>query len=102
MEYEPKWSDTQKIIALSLVWALIVTIFAWMFFPPKGDPGAIAVLNTLVGGLLGAVGMIVAYFFGSSKNSSKKDETIAKLTGSGNGNGSSMAPLAPAKGSSIR
>lgn len=104
MENNPGWSDTQKIIALILVSSLIVIIFAWMFFPPKGDPGSIAVLNTLVGGLLGAASMVVTYFFGSSKTSSQKDETIARMASTantageklnGNGNGGGSAPPTP-------
>lgn len=98
MDTNPGWSDTQKMLALSVVGAFIITITLWMFFPPKGDPGSIAVLNTLVGALGSGFGMVLTYFFGSSKSSSDKDQTIkntldttvAKTTGS---NGAAVAPV---------
>lgn len=90
METEPRWSDTQKIVALLVVISFIVIVITWMFYPPKGDPGAIAVLNTLVGSLGTGFGMILSYFFASNKNSAAKDETIAKMAAtSSNGNGTS-------------
>lgn len=82
MEEQSRWSDTQKIIALTVVFSFIGVVVVWMFYPPKGDPGAIAVLNTLVGSLGTGFGMVLTYFFGSSKTSSSKDATIARLTGS--------------------
>jgi len=73
------WSDTQKILALFLCIAFVVVIFVWMFFPPRSDQGATAVLNTLVGALSGFVGMVITFYFGSSRNANTKDNTIAQL-----------------------
>ena len=73
------WSDTQKILALFIISAFIAVILIWIFLPPKGDPGSIAVLNTLVGTLGGAFMAIVGYFFGSSKSSNDKDDTIKTI-----------------------
>lgn len=73
------WSDTQKILALFIVGAFISVILIWIFFPPKGDAGSIAVLNTLVGTLGAGFGAVLTYFFGSSKSSSDKDDTIKTI-----------------------
>ena len=73
------WSDTAKILALFLCVAYVLVIFVWMFFPPHSDQGSTAVLNTLVGALSGFVGMVVTYYYGSSRSSSTKDNTIASL-----------------------
>jgi hypothetical protein len=71
----------------------------WMFHPPATDAAATAVLNTLVGTLGGYSGMVVTFYFGSSRTSSTKDQTIANLTTAAppaaNGNGHAAAP-APA------
>lgn len=75
----PGWSDTQKILALGITGAFVAVVLLWMFLPPKGDPGSIAVLNTLVGTLGGAFVAIVGFFFGSSKSSSDKDDTIKSI-----------------------
>jgi len=83
MEPEPTtpWSDTQKILALVITSAFIVVIFVWMFFPPKSDAGATAVLNTMVGTLGGMVTMVLTFYFGSSRSAAGKDKTIAQLSG---------------------
>ena len=93
MDERPGWSDTQKILALIIVGAFITIVLLWMFYPPKGDPGSIAVLNTLVGAISAGFGMVLTYFFGSSKTSGMKDDTISRLTGGGGGgNGSTAIP----------
>jgi len=73
------WSDTQKILAFVVTAAFILVIFVWMFFPPKADSGATAVLNTLVGTLGGLATMVLQFYFGSSRNANTKDNTIAAL-----------------------
>jgi hypothetical protein len=83
------WNDTQKLLAFIIVAAFILIIIGWLFFPPKIDAPSTAVLNTLVGTLGGFTGMVVTFYFGSSRSSTAKDSTIAALTqpGSGSGNG---------------
>jgi len=73
------WSDTQKILALFVTASFICVIFVWMFWPPRSDSGATAVLNTLVGTLGGLQSMIITFYFGSSRNANTKDNTIAAL-----------------------
>lgn len=95
------WNDTQCILAFAIISALVAVIFVWMFRPPTGDAGSIAVLNTLVGALIGMSGLIANYYFSSSKGSQAKDTTIQNMaasvtgTGTGTGNGEAAKPPAP-------
>ena len=73
------WNDTQKLLAFVIVVAFIVVIFTWMFFAPKSDAAATAVLNTLVGALAGYTGTVIMFYFGNSRASANKDQTIANL-----------------------
>ncbi len=67
----------QYFLALVVIVSFLAVIVIWIFHPPTGEPGQLAVLNTLVGALGAAFGMVVSYFFGSSSGSQQKDETIA-------------------------
>jgi uncharacterized YccA/Bax inhibitor family protein len=101
MQETTSWNDTQKLLAFVVVAAFIVVIFVWMLHPPSTDSAATAVLNTLVGTLGGFAGMVVTFYFGSSRTSATKDQTIAALTAnpSPGGNGHSQpspTPAAPA------
>lgn len=73
------WTDTQQTIAFFIIVATIIIILIWLFRPPTGSEGAMAVLNNLMGALLAAFGMVVNYYFGSSKGSKDKDEAQAKV-----------------------
>ena len=57
------WNDTQKLLAFVIVVAFITVIFVWMFFAPKSDAAATAVLNTLVGALAGYTGTVIMVLF---------------------------------------
>jgi hypothetical protein len=70
------WNDTQRILAFVIVAALIVVILIWIFHPPTGDAASNAVLNVLVGALVGMAGTVATFYFGSSKGSKDKDDTI--------------------------
>jgi hypothetical protein len=74
------WTDTQKILALLYSVAFIAVIILLIFTSPKADPQIFAVLTTLVGVLANQVGSIVSYYFGSTKNSQTKDQTISALS----------------------
>lgn len=84
MEKDVNWSDTQKIIALLIVISFILIVVIWMFVPPKGDAGAIAVLNTLVGTLGAGFGVVLTFYFGNNKSSTDKDNTIKTIAMSDN------------------
>lgn len=74
------WNDTQKLLAFVIVIATVVVIFVWMFFPPKGDAGAMAALQILTGALVASMGQVVSFYFGNSRSSVAKDQTIATLS----------------------
>ncbi len=93
------WNDTQKLLAFVVVAAFILVIFIWMFHPPATDVASTSVLNTLVGTLGGFAGMVVTFYFGSSRGERSKDTTIAaQLPDSGNGKPSTTASTAPTAG----
>jgi len=85
------WSDTQKLLAFLVVASFIIIIAIWMFHPPATDQATTGVLNTLVGTLGGMAGMVMTFYFGSSRGERNKDDTIATIaqapamTTSGNG-----------------
>lgn len=76
MEKETKpfwWPDTQSIIAVSLVGSLLVIAFLLILKDHK-------LSEVVIGGLM-TVGFatIIAYYFGSSKGSKEKDDTITQM-----------------------
>jgi len=81
MNGEPttSWQDTQKLLAFIVVVGFLGVVFLWFFDPPKGDNAELAVLNTLTGALGGFTGMIVTYYFGSSRSAANKDETLKQI-----------------------
>ena len=91
------WNDTQKLLAFIVVVAFIVIIMIWMFHPPATDAAATGVLNTLVGTLGGFAGMVVTFYFGSSRSAASKDSTIAALAAPSGTNGHSTDITPPAK-----
>jgi hypothetical protein len=92
MNNDTSWGDTQKLLAFLLVLAFIVVIYLWMLHPPSSDPGTTSVLNTLVGTLGGMAGMVVTFYFGSSKGSKDKDDTMASIASHAAGNGTTQPP----------
>ena len=90
----PSWNDTQKLLAFIILGAFILVILIWLFHPPQADPGSAAVLNTLVGALVGMAGMVVTYYFGSSSGSKAKDDKMADIALKATSNGG-VPPQAP-------
>jgi len=85
MEEHPGWGDIQRILAIGMCFGFLGIVLLWMFFPPKGNEATNAVLNTLVGAAAAGFSMVLQYYFGSSKTSGTKDDTIARLTQPQNG-----------------
>ena len=70
------WPEPQSFIAIALVAAVIVLMFVLAF---NSGPSNVDVFKIVVGTLVGAVMTIVGYYFGSSKSSRAKDDTISTL-----------------------
>ena len=87
MEKDASWGDTQKLLAFILVISFIIVIVIWMFHPPSADSTTTPVLYTLVGTLGGLAGTVVTFYFGSSKGSKDKDDTMASIATHTTGNG---------------
>jgi hypothetical protein len=67
--------DRRTILSFTIVVSFVVVIFVWIFFPPS-DPDQMAVLNMLIGALIGQVTTVVAFDFGSSDGSKAKDDAL--------------------------
>ena len=67
----------QIILGALIVLCFFILMIALSIFPVP--PENKDLLNTVVGGLIGAFITIVTYYFGSSSSSAKKDETISNI-----------------------
>lgn len=83
------WSDTQKLLAFATTGSfvlIILVLLAVIIFVRGLDPSIItqliAAVITLVGTLGGQAGAVNTFYFGSSKSSSNKDETVANVVAS--------------------
>ena len=88
--------DTSTALATAITTAFVLVIFGWMFFPPKAaDAGSLAVLNTLTGVLGTAFVGVVQFYFGSSKGSKDKDDTISQMATTATTTATSIPVAAP-------
>jgi hypothetical protein len=69
------WKDVYQYALGALIILAFVAILILVLVKGAEDN---AVLNTLVGAFASGVIMVITYFYGSSKSSATKDETIAK------------------------
>lgn len=97
----PTWTDTQQSLAYILNLSFILILMIWMFRPPSGDAGSMAILNSMIGILGAAVVGVNSFYFGSNKDSKSKDATINQMasnagTGSGTAALTAAAMVAPA------
>ncbi len=84
----------EKKVILGMAIGVLLISFAYLFMvtflpiPQSGQKHS----ETVVGFLLGSgITFILAYYYGTSKSSSEKNETIAKLVSQG-GNGEEKKP----------
>lgn len=64
----------QFVTAISVLVAFLVIVFVLLFRPiPDANKDAVMLL---LGAISGSVGTMVAFYYGSSKGSAKKDEVI--------------------------
>ena len=71
--------STATVVACTLVIAACLALAALFFFPvpdANRDP-----VNLVLGALLGWVGAVITFHFGSSHGSQAKDATIARMAG---------------------
>jgi len=72
--------DNQTFIAVAIIMAFICVILAYIFCPPKNvDQAVLAVVNMLIGALISNTNTVISFFFGSSKGSKDKDDTISEV-----------------------
>lgn len=73
---ERTWEFLPGLIAMLLIaiFAFVMVMLMWFPMPMSEAAGTLA--TALVSALVTNIGMIVSYYFGSSKNSKEKDATI--------------------------
>lgn len=77
---KPFWMpDLPVIIASFLMFMLMLLLISLLFFPMPMSEQAGALLTTIAGVIIAKVGTMVDFFFGSSKASKEKDDTISKM-----------------------
>lgn len=87
----------QNALAILVTAGFFAVIGAWMYWPPSTDNAtALATLNQLTGALTIAFGGIMGYFFGSSRQSAAKDETITQMASTAASSAASSAATAAA------
>jgi hypothetical protein len=64
-----------SVISIAFFWLLIVLVRKEV--PEQNS----ALLNISIGALIGSYSTIIGYFYGSSKSSAAKDETLSKIVG---------------------
>lgn len=75
------WPDTQGFLAVAIILLISVIVLILLLHPPQMDDGTRGVLMTVIGVLIASLKDVYAFFFGSSKGSAAKDDTIAAITG---------------------
>ena len=74
---KPTWlPDTQGFLAIAIITIMTMVILILLLHPVNMSDTAQGVLMTVIGVLTGALKDVYSFFFGSSKGSSLKDETI--------------------------
>lgn len=74
----PYGLSAAAILAAVLI-SLVCAVVLLLFFVPAPDQNRDAI-NLVLGALLGWIAAIVTFYFGSSKSSQSKDDTIATAT----------------------
>jgi hypothetical protein len=69
----------KHVLAILIVVIFAGTIGVWLYRPPTGSEGAMAILNSLIGIEGSAFVAVVQYFFGSSSASQGKDAVISQM-----------------------
>lgn len=76
----PLWlPDLSAFIAIMVVLLVGIIVLALLLLPIKPSEAAGTLLTAIVGMLVAKLGTIIDFFFGSSKASKEKDETIKSL-----------------------
>lgn len=74
---KPNWlPDTQGFLAIAIIALIGTIIIVLMIHPITMDDKISGMLTMLIGVLTACLKDVYSYFFGSSKGSSLKDETI--------------------------
>lgn len=77
---KPWWMpDTQGFLAIAILILVGAIVFILLLHNSTMDDKTSAVLTTVIGILLANLKDVYSYFFGSSKGSTDKDQTLTKI-----------------------
>lgn len=77
---KPYWMpDTQGFLAIAILILVGAIVFILLLHQSSMDDKTSAVLTTVIGILLANLKDVYSYFFGSSKGSTDKDQTLNKI-----------------------
>lgn len=71
--------DVRTIVAFCIILIFAGTMFLWMIRAPVMDEGQAAVLNMLIGALIGSTTTVIGFYFGSSSGSKDKDDALINV-----------------------
>jgi hypothetical protein len=99
---DSRFPDTQAFLAVSVVYGVIGLVVLVIFHPPPQENAS--TIFTLIGSIIAFGGVVVGYYFGSSKGSVGKDDRQAanmttllnKVVSNGTGTGTPVAVRAAA------
>ncbi len=76
----PWWMpDTQGFLAIAILVLVGAIVFILLLHQSSMDDKTSAVLTTVIGMLIANLKDVYSFFFGSSKGSSDKDQTLTKI-----------------------
>lgn len=87
-------------ISLMIVGAYMAMMPLWMFYPPKGAPEVLAIINQMMGAWSMAFAAVIGFHLGSSKESQTKGDALGRIAarnsmGPGTGDGAPAGSGAP-------
>lgn len=74
------WPDTQGFLAITIVALIGSIVYILLLHPVKIDDKIQGMLMAVIGVLVACLKDVYSFFFGSSKGSAAKDDTISKMS----------------------
>lgn len=71
--------NTREIIGFAVIVIFAIVLGVYLIRPPTLDEGQSAVVNLLIGALIGSVTTVIGFHYGSSSGSKEKDEALIEV-----------------------
>jgi hypothetical protein len=73
-------TNVREIIGFAVIAIFAVVLGIYLIVPPALDEGQSAVVNLLIGALIGSVTTVIGFHYGSSAGSKDKDDALIAAT----------------------